>query len=172
MKTVNIFTDGCCLGNPGRGGYAAILEYNGKRKELSGGYSLSTNNRMELLGCIAALEALHEPCSVILVTDSQYVVNGITKGWAKGWQDRGWRRSDGRPAGNPDLWKRLLELTNTHEVAFQWVRGHAGHPENERCDVIAKAAASGDGLLDDSEYLKLQAEKPSQAQGLLPGMSC
>ncbi len=126
---------------------------------------------MELLGCIVALEALNEPCSVTLVTDSQYVVNGITKGWAEGWQRQAWHKSNGKLAENPDLWKRLLELTHAHEVAFQWVRGHAGHPENERCDVIAKTAASGASLLEDTEYLKKQSSRPSSAQGVLPGLS-
>lgn len=177
MKTVNIFTDGCCLGNPGRGGYGAILEYLGNQKELSAGYAFTTNNRMELLGCIVALETLKQPCSVILVTDSQYVVNGITKGWAEGWQSRGWRKADGKPAENSDLWKRLLDLTHTHghEVAFQWVKGHAGHPENERCDVMAKTAASGATLLEDAEYLKKRSgqsdQVPGVIQGVLPGLN-
>lgn len=135
--TVEIFTDGACSGNPGPGGYGVILKAAGKTKELSGGEKQTTNNRMELLGAIAGLSALKYPCDVILTTDSKYVVDGITKGWAASWRKNGWVKSDKKPALNSDLWARLLELTEIHNVKFNWVKGHAGHPENERCDQLA-----------------------------------
>ena len=141
MKQVEIFTDGACSGNPGPGGWGAILECDGYKKELSGGEAKNTNNRMELSAVIAALSALKDPCRVLLTTDSQYVVNGMEKGWAKKWQANGWRKSDKSPALNTDLWQRLLELCEIHTVSFHWVKGHAGHPENERCDRLAVAAA-------------------------------
>ena len=148
MKHVEIYTDGACSGNPGPGGYGAILVYNGREKELSGGEKQTTNNRMELLAVITALEALKEPCSVTLTTDSKYVSDGITQGWAESWQARGWRKSDGKPAMNPELWERLLSLLKIHSVEFVWVKGHAGHPYNERCDTLAvnhyKNAYQGD----------------------------
>ena len=141
MKHVEIYTDGACSGNPGPGGYGAILVYNGKEKELSGGEKQTTNNRMELLAVITALEALKEPCTVTLTTDSKYVSDGITQGWAESWQARGWRKSDGKPAMNPELWERLLSLLKIHSVEFVWVKGHAGHDYNERCDTLATAYA-------------------------------
>lgn len=137
MKYVEIFTDGACSGNPGPGGYGAILRCDGREKELSGGEAHTTNNRMELTGVITALAALKFPCKVKLTTDSKYVVDGITKGWAAGWRKRGWKKSDGKPALNPDLWQRLLELLEIHDVEFCWIKGHAGHEENERCDRLA-----------------------------------
>ena len=137
MKFVEIFTDGACSGNPGPGGYGAILRCEGREKELSGGEAHTTNNRMELMGVITALSALKYPCKVRLTTDSKYVVDGITKGWAAGWKKRGWKKSDGKPALNPDLWAQLLELLSQHEVEFCWIKGHAGHEENERCDRLA-----------------------------------
>ncbi|HPD88308.1 MAG TPA: ribonuclease HI [Oscillospiraceae bacterium] len=139
MKEITVYTDGACSGNPGPGGWCAVLKYKDQEKILSGGEHSTTNNRMELSGAIAALEALKEPCRVLLVTDSQYLANGIGKGWAAGWRARGWKKSDGKPALNQDLWARLLELIGIHEVRFEWVKGHAGHPENERCDTIAVA---------------------------------
>jgi ribonuclease HI len=139
MKHVDIYTDGACSGNPGPGGYGAILVYNGKEKELSGGEAQTTNNRMELTAVIAALEALKEPCEITLTTDSKYVSDGILQGWAKGWRARGWKKADGKPALNQDLWSRLLDLLNIHNVEFVWVKGHAGHPYNERCDALAVA---------------------------------
>lgn len=139
MKFVEIFTDGACSGNPGPGGWGAILRYNGHEKELSGGESNTTNNRMELTAVITALATLKEPCRVRLTTDSKYVADGINQGWAKSWQQNGWRKGDKKPALNPDLWQRLLELLNIHEVEIVWVKGHAGHPENERCDQLAVA---------------------------------
>lgn len=135
--TVEIFTDGACSGNPGPGGYGVILRAAGKTKELSGGEKQTTNNRMELSGAIVGLSALKYPCDVILTTDSKYVVDGITKGWAASWRKNGWVKSDKKPALNSDLWARLLELTEMHNVKFVWVKGHAGHPENERCDRLA-----------------------------------
>ena len=137
MKSVEIFTDGACSGNPGPGGWGAVLRFGKIEKELSGGERATTNNRMELTGVIEALSALKEPCHVTLTTDSQYVVNSITKGWVYGWKRRGWVKSDKKPALNADLWERLLPLLERHEVEFVWVRGHAGHPENERCDRLA-----------------------------------
>lgn len=137
MKQVEIFTDGACSGNPGPGGWGAVLRFGSAEKELCGGEENTTNNRMELSAVIAALSALKEPCRVLLTTDSQYVVNGMEKGWAKKWQANGWRKSDKSPALNTDLWQRLLELCEIHTVSFHWVKGHAGHPENERCDRMA-----------------------------------
>ena len=138
-KTVYLFSDGACSGNPGPGGYGTILRYMDKETELSGGEKQTTNNRMELMGVIAGLEALKYPCKVIVQTDSRYVVDGIEKGWAKSWRKRGWIKSDKKPALNPDLWGRLLDLLETHEASFNWIKGHAGHPENERCDRLAVA---------------------------------
>ena len=137
MKSVEIFTDGSCSGNPGPGGWGAVLRYGQKEKELSGGEEHTTNNRMELTACIMSLKALKEPCHVTLTTDSQYVVNGITKGWAESWRRNGWRKADKKPAINPDLWETLLDLLKIHNVTFNWIKGHAGHPENERCDQLA-----------------------------------
>lgn len=139
MRFVEIFTDGACSGNPGPGGFGAILRCDGREKELSGGEAHTTNNRMELMGVISALEALKYPCEVRLTTDSKYVVDGITKNWAVGWRKRGWKKSDGKPALNPDLWGRLLDLLDVHKVEFRWIKGHAGHAENERCDALAVA---------------------------------
>lgn len=139
MKEIYLYTDGACSGNPGPGGYGAILVYGGKEKELSGGDRQTTNNRMELMGVISALAALKEPCAVTLTTDSKYVVDSITKGWVYGWQKRGWVKSDKKPALNVDLWEELLPLLAKHSVTFVWVKGHAGHPENERCDELAVA---------------------------------
>ena len=137
MKHVFIYTDGACRGNPGRGGWGAILVYKSKEKELSGGEAMTTNNRMELLGAIEALTALTEPCEVTLTSDSKYLVDAIEKGWARAWKKNGWKKSDKSPALNADLWEKLLELLDTHKVTFEWVRGHRGHPYNERCDKLA-----------------------------------
>ena len=141
MKTVEIFTDGACSGNPGPGGWGAVLRYNGVEKELSGGEANTTNNRMELSAVIFALEALKEPCHVVLYSDSQYVCNALKLGWAKKWRANGWMRNKKDKALNPDLWERLLRLCEIHVVEVNWVKGHAGHPENERCDRLAVAAA-------------------------------
>ncbi len=137
MKKVEIFTDGACSGNPGKGGWAAVLRYNGQEKELFGGERETTNNRMELTAVIRALSALKEPCEVTLTSDSKYVIDAITKGWVYNWQKNGWRKGDKKPALNVDLWEQLLPLLKQHRVDFVWVRGHDGHPENERCDRLA-----------------------------------
>ena len=136
---VTIYTDGACSGNPGPGGYGAILMYGSHKKELSGGDANTTNNRMELMGVITALKALNRPCQVDLYTDSQYVVNAIEKGWAKKWQSNGWMRNKKDKALNPDLWQMLLDLLEVHQVTFHWVKGHAENPYNNRCDELAVA---------------------------------
>ncbi len=141
MKHVDIYTDGACRGNPGPGGWGAILVFNGIEKELAGGEAKTTNNRMELTAVISALSALKEPCAVTLTSDSKYVIDGITKGWAKSWKAKGWVKADKSPALNPDLWDALLTLLDKHTVEFVWVRGHAGHPYNERCDELATTYA-------------------------------
>lgn len=141
MKQVEIFTDGACKGNPGPGGWGAILRYKGVEKEISGGERNTTNNRMELTAVISALRLLKESCTVTLYTDSQYVCNAINQGWAKKWKANGWMRNKKEKALNPELWESLLELCDRHEVSFNWVKGHAGHPENERCDRLAVAEA-------------------------------
>lgn len=140
-KAVELFTDGACSGNPGPGGYGAVLRYAGHERELSEGFKSTTNNRMELLAAIRGLECLKEPCDVTLYSDSQYLVNGVEKGWAKKWRANGWMRSKKEPALNADLWERLLGLLERHRVGIVWVRGHNGHPENERCDRLAVAAS-------------------------------
>lgn len=137
MKTVTIYTDGACSGNPGPGGWGAILEYQGKERELHGGEANTTNNRMELTGVIAALEALNEPCVVELYSDSKYVMDGLSKGWAASWRRNGWKKKDKKPALNPDLWERLLQLTERHTVRCHWIKGHAENEKNERCDRMA-----------------------------------
>ncbi len=152
LKSVTIYTDGGCLGNPGPGGYGVVLLYGARRKELSRGFRRTTNNRMELMAAIAGLEALKSPCRVTLYTDSQYLVNAMQQGWARRWRENGWRRNRKEKALNPDLWERLLSLCQTHQVTFGWVRGHAGTPENERCDELAQAAARGDHLTVDLVY--------------------
>jgi ribonuclease HI len=141
MKHVDIYTDGACRGNPGRGGWGAVLVYRGIEKELSGGESLTTNNRMELTAAIEALSSLREPCEVTLTSDSKYVIDAITKGWALSWRAKGWRKADKSPALNVDLWEVLLGLLEKHKVDFVWVHGHTGHPYNERCDVLATTFA-------------------------------
>ena len=154
MKHVKLYTDGGCINNPGPGGYGVVLLYDSHRKELSGGYRLTTNNRMEILAAIIGLETLKEPCRITLYSDSQYLVNAIEKGWAQRWQADGWKRNKKEKALNPDLWERLLELCTTHKVMFEWVRGHAGHSENERCDELATTAARGSSLMVDEGYEK------------------
>ncbi|MBO5754520.1 MAG: ribonuclease HI [Clostridia bacterium] len=141
MKKVEIYTDGACRGNPGPGGWGAILVYGEARRELSGGERETTNNRMELSAAIAALSALKEPCFVDLYSDSKYLVDAVTPGWLESWRARGYRRGKNEAVLNPDLWETLYGLLSTHEVTFHWVKGHAGHPENERCDALATAYA-------------------------------
>ena len=142
MKQVSIFTDGACLGNPGPGGWGAILRYGDKEKEISGGETDTTNNRMELTALIRALQLLNQPCHVCITSDSKYVLDAMQKGWAKGWQARGWVKSDKKPALNSDLWELLLSLASQHELEYRWIRGHTGHPENERCDTLAVQEAN------------------------------
>ena len=139
MKTVTVFTDGACSGNPGPGGWAAILQYGGAEKVLSGGAADTTNNRMELLGVISALEALKEPCRVELYSDSKYVIDALQKRWVWGWKSRGWIKSDKKPALNRDLWERLLLLVEQHDMVYHWIKGHAETEENNRCDQLAVA---------------------------------
>ena len=149
---MEIHTDGACLGNPGPGGYGVVLRYGDARRELSGGYRRTTNNRMELMAVIKALAVLKEPCQVVLHSDSRYVVDAMEKGWAKKWQANGWRRNKRELAVNPDLWEALLELCGQHRVEFRWVRGHSGNAENERCDRLAVAAARQADLPEDAGY--------------------
>ena len=137
MKKVEIFTDGACSGNPGPGGWGAVLRCGTAEKELSGGEKSTTNNRMELTAVISALSALKQRCTVTICSDSKYVIDAVTKGWAKSWQKNNWITSDKKPALNADLWERLLGLLDQHDVSFVWIKGHAGHPENERCDQMA-----------------------------------
>lgn len=137
MKTVDIYSDGACSGNPGPGGWGAILRYGKYEREMSGGERQTTNNRMELLAIISALQALNEPCKVFIHSDSKYVIDAVVQGWAKKWKANGWMRNKKDKALNVDLWKQLLELLDKHQVEFEWIKGHSGHPENERCDQMA-----------------------------------
>lgn len=154
MKEVTIYTDGSCLGNPGPGGWAAVLATGdgGRRLEISGGFRRTTNNRMELMAVIQSLGKLGESCRVRLFTDSQYVRNAVEKRWLAAWQARGWRKADKKPVLNADLWRRLLPLLEKHEVRFHWLRGHAGHAENERCDLLARDAAGMSDLPPDDAF--------------------
>ncbi len=153
MKEVQLYTDGACSGNPGKGGYGAVLKYNGNEKVLSRGFRLTTNNRMELMAAVEGLEALKEPCRVRLYSDSKYLVDAVEKGWVYSWRKKGWKKSDGKPALNVDLWERLLAQMARHKVEYVWVKGHAGHPENERCDRLAVAAYGKDELEEDKNCL-------------------
>lgn len=161
MKQVIIHTDGSCLGNPGPGGWAAVLAHpdSGARRELSGGFRRTTNNRMEIMAVIAALAALKEPCAVDLYTDSQYVRNAVEKGWLESWRKRNWVKADKKPVLNVDLWQRLAPLLERHEVRLHWLRGHAGHAENERCDELARTHASAPDLPPDAGFLAEGADK-------------
>ncbi len=152
MREVNLYTDGACSGNPGKGGYGAILTFNGHEKVMSEGFILTTNNRMELLAAIVGLEALKEPCKVTLYSDSKYLVDAIKNGWVYGWKKKGWKKSDGKKALNPDLWERMLEQLRIHEVELVWLKGHAGHEYNERCDALAVSAYNSARLLHDEVY--------------------
>ena len=152
LKRITIYTDGSCLGNPGPGGYGVVLLYGEHRKELSGGYRLTTNNRMELTAAIRGLAALKERCHVQLISDSEYVVNAVEKGWARRWRAKGWYRSNKEMAQNRDLWAELLALCDRHQVRFEWIKGHAGHAENERCDRLALQAAQLPNLPEDEGY--------------------
>ncbi|MCB0283831.1 MAG: ribonuclease HI [Calditrichaeota bacterium] len=152
MKTIQIFTDGACSGNPGPGGYGAILRYNDHVREISQGYKLTTNNRMELRALIAALESLKEKCRLQIYSDSKYIVDAVNNKWAKRWRANGWMRNKKESALNPDLWGKLLDLLDKHEYSIEWVKGHAGHPENERCDELAVSAINQSGLIDDTGF--------------------
>lgn len=149
---VTIYTDGGALGNPGPGGYGVAMLYNQHRKELSGGFRRTTNNRMEMMAAIVALETLKTPCDIVLYTDSRYLADSINLGWAKRWRANGWRRNAREPALNPDLWERLLGLLEQHTVRVMWLKGHAGTPDNERCDQLSVAAARGSNLPPDEVY--------------------
>jgi ribonuclease HI len=165
LKEVVLYTDGACDRNPGPGGYGAVLIHGRNRKEISGGYRLTTNSRMELMAAIQGLEALKEPCKVTVYSDSEYLVRAMSQGWAQGWKRRGWKRSDKEPAANPDLWEQLLRLAQAHQTTFVWVRGHAGNPENERCDRLAVQARSASNLPPDDGY-----ERPGTKRPGLPGL--
>ena len=167
LRHVTVYTDGACLGNPGPGGYAAIVLYGNLRTEISGGFRRTTNNRMEIMAAIAGLETLKEKCRVTLYSDSQYLVKAISRGWAQRWRAHGWKRNKREKAVNPDLWERLLELCDYHEVQFRWVKGHAATLENRRCDELAMQAAGQPNLPPDAGYITGgEAEQPAQ-YGLL-----
>lgn len=152
QKHVILYTDGACIGNPGSGGYGVILKYKERRRELAGGYRLTTNNRMELMAAIIGLRALKERCKVTLYSDSEYLVTAMSEGWPKRWRAHGWRRGKNQKALNSDLWKELLRLCELHDIEFKWVKGHDGNPENERCDHLAVCAAQQRNLRADFEY--------------------
>jgi len=154
IKSITIYTDGACSGNPGSGGYGVVLIYNNKRRELSEGFKLTTNNRMEILAVIKGLEALNQPCEVTLYSDSKYVVDAIEKGWVERWKSNNWKRNKEEMAVNIDLWKRLLELLAIHKVEFKWIKGHANNIENERCDELARNSILSGNLKDDTGYHK------------------
>ncbi len=151
LKSIQIYTDGSCLGNPGPGGYGVVLKYRGHQKELAGGFAMTTNNRMELMAAIAALECLKEPCEIDLSTDSQYVRQGIMQ-WLQNWKRNNWRTSNKEQVKNKDLWQRLDAACQPHQIRWHWVKGHAGHVENERCDVLAREAASNNPTAVDSGF--------------------
>ncbi|MDE6904440.1 MAG: ribonuclease HI [Lachnospiraceae bacterium] len=155
MTKVTVYTDGAARGNPGPGGYGAVAEFVDSKGELhtreySGGYKKTTNNRMELMGAIAALEALNRPCEINLYSDSKYVIDAFNQHWLEGWIKKGWKKSDGKPVKNVDLWKRLVAAKEPHNITFHWVKGHDGHPQNERCDTLATRAADGGDLMEDT----------------------
>ncbi len=154
MRTVEIYTDGACSGNPGAGGYGVVLLYGDAKKELSGGYKLTTNNRMEIIAVIKGLEALKEPCNVTIYSDSKYVVDAIQKGWVLRWKKNGWFRNKTEKALNIDLWEKMLNLLNVHNVKFVWVKGHSSNVLNERCDFLGREAIKNEKLLEDENYIK------------------
>jgi len=161
VKQVTIYTDGACIGNPGPGGYGVILFYQGHRKELSGGYRRTTNNRMEIMAAIVGLGALKEKCKVTLYSDSEYLVKAMSKGWAQRWRANGWKRNKREKVLNPDLWERLLQLCEYHDAQFSWVKGHAGTLENIRCDELAMQAAQRPNLPVDEGYISQSEMKTS-----------
>jgi ribonuclease HI len=152
MKTVTAYTDGACNGNPGPGGFGVVLLWNGNRREISCGYRVTTNNRMELRAAIAALEALKQPCRVLLWSDSEYLIKPFTLGWLERWKRNGWKRDGKNALANRDLWERLSDLTQEHQVEWHWTRGHAGNPENERADFLARWAAEHDAVREDEGF--------------------
>ena len=164
MKSITLHTDGAASGNPGPGGFGALLTFNGLRKELSGGFARTTNNRMEILAALAGLESLREPCKVTVISDSRYLVDAMTKGWLRGWKARGWSRAHNQHLKNADLWKRLDAAAAPHENSSRWVKGHAGHPETERCDSLADAAARRGDLPDDKAFLAEEDHMGSQGE--------
>ena len=153
MKEVTIYTDGGAKGNPGPGGFGVVLKSGGHRKEMMGGFEHTTNNRMELMGAITAFEALKEPCRVKFYSDSKYVVDSMRQGWLEGWKKRGWKKSDKKPVLNQDLWRRLDAASSKHEVEWNWVKGHAGHDDNERCDELVGEAVDAGNLAVDEGYV-------------------
>ncbi|UCF89922.1 MAG: ribonuclease HI [Desulfobacterales bacterium] len=163
IPQVHIYTDGACIRNPGPGGYGVVLIYDEHRKELSGGFRRTTNNRMEIMAAIVGLRALKKRCCVTIYSDSRYLVNSMTKGWVRRWQKNGWKRYQDEPALNADLWEQMLELCGRHDTNFVWVRGHAGHAENERCDQLAVQAAQVDDLQPDKSY---ESSNPQKRWGL------
>ena len=165
-KKVSIYTDGGCLGNPGPGGYGVVLRFGPHEKKLSAGYRLTTNNRMEIMAAIAGLEALKDPCEVTLYSDSKYLVDAMTKGWVTRWKANGWKRNKTDRAVNVDLWKRLLAVCARHDVAFRWVKGHAGHPENEACDALANKAAARKDLPVDEGYEQASRQTTTEPAAL------
>ena len=173
QKHLLIYTDGACDPNPGGpGGYAAILVYQGKKKEISGGFRASTNNRMELYAAIQGLESLKEPCRVALYTDSKYLMQAIEEGWAKRWKENNWWRTKNERAINPDLWEKLLALCDIHTVTFKWVKGHVGHPENERCDLLATRALQQKNLPTDEGYENRPADESGKVKITQEGQPC
>ena len=152
MKKLEIYTDGACSGNPGPGGYGVVLIYGEHRKELSGGFARTTNNRMEIHAAVSGLEALKEPCEVVLYSDSSYLVNANRKNWIARWQRNGWRKADRQPVQNTDLWKRLAAALSAHKTEFVWVKGHASNPNNNRCDELARTAAAKGNLPEDAGF--------------------
>jgi ribonuclease HI len=165
LKRVVIHTDGSCLGNPGPGGWAVILRYRDHEREMAGGFAQTTNNRMEVMAVLKALHSLKEPCCVDLYTDSQYVAKAVREGWLKKWRSNGWRNAAGKPVKNRDLWEQLLPLLERHDIRFFWLKGHAGHPENERCDELARVQAALSGLPADEGFA---AAREEAAENLTP----
>lgn len=153
MKHITIYTDGSSRGNPGPGGYGTLLIYNGHQKELSGGFAKTTNNRMEILAALCGIESLKESCKVTVYSDSKYVIDTMDKGWIHGWEKKGWSRGPRKPLKNVDLWKRMLDAVRDHDITWKWVKGHSGHPENERCDVLATTAADRRGNPVDEGFV-------------------
>jgi len=159
MKTIEIYTDGACSGNPGPGGYGAVLIYGETQKEISAGYELTTNNRMEIMAAVAALELLNQPCEITLYSDSRYLVDAIEKGWVEKWRANNWKRTKTEKALNVDLWLRLTDAVQKHKIVFKWVKGHSSNPLNNRCDELARQAAAGENLFQDIEYESISKEE-------------